>query len=89
MAGARLIQQGERRRAQILRYIQRYHDEQGHAPSIAQIADAVGLASPGAVRRHLGLLKAEGKVTWTKGGHRSLRLVNDDGGNDGKDEEQT
>lgn len=75
MAGKALIQQGQDRRVAILSYIRSYSREQGMAPSITEIADAVGLASPNATRNHLAKLAADGYVRLYAGRARGIALV--------------
>jgi SOS-response transcriptional repressor LexA len=45
------------------------------APTIRELARALGYASPQAVLRHLNALKARGHLTWTPGRYRSLTLL--------------
>lgn len=75
MAGEALLKQGKDRRAAILKFTRAYIRKNGYGPSVAEIADGVGLASKTAVRHHLEILQDEGKVTVTPGVYRSLRLV--------------
>lgn len=77
MAGSALLAQGIDRRRAILRFVRTYMKKNGYAPSIAEIAVGVDLASKTAVRHHLEHLKGEGWVTWTDGRYRSLRVVNE------------
>lgn len=75
MAGTKLLEQGERRREQILMYCRMYQDMHGFGPSIAEIASGVQLASKTAVRHHLLALQEDGKIEMTPGKYRSLRVV--------------
>lgn len=72
MAGQTLIQRGEERRNAILGYIRTYHAAEGMAPSITEIAEAVGLASPNATRSHLTKLAAEGYLQLKPGRARGI-----------------
>lgn len=76
MAGSALIAQGIDRRRAILRFIKDFVKKEGCAPSIAEIAAGVDLASNTAVRHHLQVLKEEGFVDWNPDRYRSLRIVN-------------
>lgn len=60
MAGKLLIQQGVDRRKKILKYVRTYQSKKGYAPTIQEIADAVGLVSPNATRNHLHRLVKDG-----------------------------
>lgn len=77
MAGSALLAQGIDRRRAILRFVRGYIKKNGYAPSIAEIAEGVDLASKTAVRHHLDVLKSENWVTWTEGRYRSLQVTND------------
>lgn len=69
-----LIEQGVVRRESIMAYIRRYHVENGFPPSMAEIADAEGIAK-NAVRHHLMRLQRDGKVRMTEGKYRSIRVL--------------
>jgi repressor LexA len=77
MAGSALLAQGIDRRRAILKFVRSYVKKNGFAPSIAEIAEGVDLASKTAVRHHLEVLKSEKWVTWTDGKYRSLQVIND------------
>lgn len=62
MAGKALLKRGEQRRKAILKFVRTYWKRQGHSPTIQEIADAVGLASPNATRNHLFRLRDEGFI---------------------------
>lgn len=53
---------GDDRRREILAAIREYTAERGHAPSIEEIADLVGVASTNTVRHHLRVLEMNGQV---------------------------
>ena len=75
MAGSRLMAQGIDRRRAILRFVRAYVKKHGFAPSIAEVAEGVGLASKTAVRYHLETLRREGWVSWVDGKYRSLQVT--------------
>lgn len=75
MAGKTLIAQGEQRRADILGYVRTYHAEHGWAPTISEIADAVGLVSPNSTRNHLQRLVLEGFMKMEPRQARAIALV--------------
>lgn len=76
MAGQRLIEQGVERRKEILVYVRNYVTERGGgSPSIQEIADAVGLASPNATRAHLHRLAGEGFLSMEPRHARSIVLA--------------
>jgi len=49
--------------------------ENGHAPTIRELGEAVGLKSPDSVSFHLTKLRVEGRVTWIDGKSRTLRVL--------------
>lgn len=59
----------------IVDIIARQSRADGHPPTYAEIAAAVG-KSETAVRRRLARLREEGRVDWNDGRHRSLRTTN-------------
>lgn len=65
---------GDQRRKDILKFVRGYQKKNGFAPSIQQIADAVGIGKTG-VRFHLDALREDGKVSWVPGIYRSLRAL--------------
>ena len=72
MAGKELIAQGEERRQHILAFIRNYLTAHGWAPTIAEIAEAVGLVSPNSTRRHLLKLQEAGYLKIGPGIARAL-----------------
>jgi SOS-response transcriptional repressor LexA len=74
MASRELIAQGKARRQEILTYIAEHTTEHGFAPSVAEIADTVGINKT-AVRHHLGILVDEGVITIAPGKNRSIRIL--------------
>lgn len=49
--------------------------ENGFAPTIRELGEAVGLKSPDSVCFHLSKLREEGRVTWLDGKSRTLRVL--------------
>lgn len=66
---------GEKRRERILKFIERYTAKNGFAPSMKEIADAVGPLSTNAVRTHLLVLEGQGKLTMKPRVARSIVLT--------------
>lgn len=77
MAGAAGLAQGRDRRRKIFRYVRSYMKKNGYAPSIAEIAEGVGLSSKTAVRHHVDKLVEDGHLTVARGRYRSLQVVED------------
>lgn len=65
---------GQRTRRRMLSYIAGYQDEHGWAPTVREIGDAMGLASPSSVQRHLVTLRNQGELV-LGGGPRMIRLT--------------
>lgn len=81
MAGKVFIKQGEDRRKKILKFVRGYQHKQGYAPTIQEIADAVGLVSPNATRNHLHKLVNDGYLRMEPRKARAIDIV--DPGPDG------
>lgn len=64
-----------KRRDAILAFVVLYQHLNGYAPTVREIADAVGLASPGTVHSHLAAMRREGRITYVDGKPRTLRVV--------------
>lgn len=75
MAGKDLIKQGEKRRKAIITFITKYQKQHGMAPTISEIADAVGLGSPNATRNHLHKLQEQGLISMRPRVARGITLV--------------
>ena len=75
MAGQRLISQGEDRRTAILSFVRSYCAEHGWAPTIQEVADAVGLVSPNSTRGHLHKLAEQGYILMNPRQARAIALV--------------
>ncbi len=70
-----LIEQGEERRREILKFLRSYIAEKGWAPTIQEIAEAVGLLSPNSTRNHLLKLAEEGYIRLEAKQARAIALV--------------
>lgn len=75
MAGKHLLEQGEKRRKEILLYLRSYIANTGWAPTIQEICDAVGLVSPNATRSHLRRLEEMGFITMKPRVARAIALA--------------
>lgn len=72
----RSLRLGELRRKQIKNFILSYQRRNhGMSPTMAEIADGVGLSSKRRVSEHLYKMLELGEVTWYDGVHRSLRVL--------------
>lgn len=78
MAANSLIEQGEKRREQILAFVREYIHTKGYSPSIAEIGKAVGIVSPNAVRNHLHRMQDDGLIEVTPRVARSIRVLSED-----------
>jgi repressor LexA len=67
-------QRGRRHRRMIVDYISSYQAEHGWAPTVREIGDAIGLASPSSAHAHLVQLRNEGRLV-LGGGPRMIRLT--------------
>lgn len=67
--------EGEATRRRMLTFIAGHQDQHGWAPSVREIAEGVGLASPSSVQRHLQVLSDRGDLV-LGGGPRMIRLTN-------------
>lgn len=72
MPDPQLVAQGQERRAQIVEFVVKYRAEHHMSPSIAEIAEALGIW-PSAVRRHVQVLIDEGRLRQNTGQVRTLR----------------
>ncbi len=66
---------GGNRRDQIVDVITTMTRENGHAPTIREIAAAIGVSSPDTIVFHLSRLREAGRVTWKDGAARTLRVL--------------
>ena len=67
------------KRRAILEYIESFAQENGYAPSVREIGDAVGLRSPSTVHAHLRILEENGYLQKSKGKTRTLSLPSQPG----------
>jgi repressor LexA len=51
-----------KRQHEVLAFVVNYTKEHGYAPSVREIAEGVGVASPATVHEHLGALRASGHL---------------------------
>lgn len=58
-----------------LDFVRAYIGERGVSPTLAEIAAALGFTARSAVHPILVQLKRDGKLTWTRSAHRSIRLL--------------
>src|SRR3989344_5214495 len=65
-----------RRQKQILGFIKQYIQTYGSAPTLKQIADAIGVSSLATVHEHLTTLESKGLIKRKAGKNRSIELVN-------------
>ncbi len=63
------------RQEEILLFVAEYREENGYSPSLREIGERFGLASPATVHQHVGALQKKGYVSkdWNRG--RSLELT--------------
>jgi repressor LexA len=64
-----------KRQQQIYEYVVRYAEKHGYPPTVREIGDAIGLASPSTVHAHLANLEREGYVRRDPTKPRALELV--------------
>lgn len=67
-----------RRQRQILEFIQQFIQSNGYAPTLKQIAQAIGVSSLATVHEHLAALEAKGLIRKQSGRNRSVELVDSD-----------
>lgn len=72
MASPRLVAQGQARRDDIVAFVADYRRRHKISPSIAEVAEALGIEAS-AVRRHVKVLITEGRLVQVAGKARSLR----------------
>lgn len=63
------------RQAAIVSFLASYSDSKGYAPSVREIAQHFGIASPNGVYAHLKALKAKGAIEWEPRHCRTLRVI--------------
>ena len=67
-----------KRQKQILGFIKQYIQSNGAAPTLKQIAEAIGVSSLATVHEHLQALEAKGLITRKSGKMRSIDLAKSD-----------
>lgn len=67
-----------RRQRQILDFIAQHIQTNGSAPTLRQIADAIGVSSLATVHEHLGTLENKGLIKRKPGKTRAIELVEED-----------
>ena len=63
-----------RKQREILQFLTEFIDRHGFAPTIREIASAVGLSSPATVEEHLQALERKGVITRIKGKKRAISI---------------
>ena len=66
---------GIKRREQIYQFIIKYINDKGYAPSIREIADAVGLKSSSSIHAHLMKLEEEGRIEMKPRCPRTIKVL--------------
>ncbi len=69
-----------KRQKLIYDFIVTFIDQNGYAPSIAEIGEHFGLSSPATIHKHLTNLEAKGLITRQKNLSRALELTNENQG---------
>lgn len=64
-----------KRQKQILSYLNKYIDKNGHAPTLSEIARRIGVSSLATVHEHLQALETKGLIKKSSGLVRSIELV--------------
>lgn len=67
------------REEEVLSFVKAFEEEHKLSPTVREIQEALGFASPFSVQRYLRRLRAEGRLEQEPRRHRGLRVV-DDGG---------
>ncbi|MDD5487299.1 MAG: transcriptional repressor LexA [Dehalococcoidales bacterium] len=67
-----------KKQRQILDFLSQYMQSSGSAPTLSQIAQAIGVSSLATVHEHLQALEAKKLIKRTPGKNRSIKLVNSD-----------
>lgn len=65
-----------KRQKQLVDYLQNYIDEQGYAPTLAEIGQYFGLSSLATVHKHLHNLESKGLIRRTHNHSRALEIEN-------------
>lgn len=70
-----MVAKGTQVRKTLLVAIRSFIQQHGYSPSVRDLAKMVGLNSVGSVQPHLEQLRRDGKITWSPGIGRSIRIV--------------
>lgn len=62
----------------LLAFIASYQARAGFPPSVREMAAALEHSSTAGVQHRLQQLAADGRITWTPGQHRTVRIVEPD-----------
>ncbi len=68
------VKRGKATRKRIYRFIERYSNKHGYAPSVREIGEGVGLYH-NAVRLHLDKMREGGSLTYVDGRQRTIQLI--------------
>lgn len=63
------------RERETLDFIKSFFDEYGYSPTMAEIADGIGIKSRGVVHRYVSALKSSGHISITPNKHRNIVLM--------------
>lgn len=64
-----------RRQKQILEYIKQYIDKYGYAPTLGEIAEAIGVSSLATIHEHLQALSTKGVIKRFEGAVRGIEVL--------------
>ena len=67
-----------KKQRQILDFLKQYMQSHGAAPTLKQIADAIGVSSLATVHEHMTTLENKGLIKRKPGKQRSIELTNSD-----------
>ena len=67
--------QGQTQRERVLQFLREYIQEKGYPPSIREIKEALGYNTTSAPYLHLLRLHDEGKIVYTHGVARGIRII--------------
>lgn len=65
----------QERRRNILQFIPDFTEIHGYPPSFRQVGEGTGMRSTSTVQQHLNILRELGRVTWTDGVARTLKVI--------------
>ncbi|MCK4869536.1 MAG: transcriptional repressor LexA [Gammaproteobacteria bacterium] len=60
----------------ILKFLERFFSNNGHAPTVAEIATGIGIKSRGVVYRNLQAIATKGLIRFIPGHRRNIELIN-------------